>query len=143
MLLGIPSLFIGLFGAIGVITGEKLVAGFLGTMWAYMATTGAYELNRRKFAWSRGSKYSDRHLLAGTMAASVSLVISGAMNETMPVLAIVPALSAVMQANDGHQNRYLGLIHAAILVAGVGIGTWFYTDGSIGSVLLDTVAAMP
>lgn len=143
MLLGIPSLFIGIFGAIGVITGEKLIAGTLGAVWGYMATTGAYELNRRKFGWSRGSKYSDQHLLAGTLAASVSLVISGAMNETMPVLAIVPALSAVMQANDGHQNRYMALLHAAILVAGVGIGTWFYTDGIVGSVLLDTVAAMP
>ncbi len=136
-------MFIGLFGVIGVITGEKLVAGFLGAMWAYMATTGAYELNRRKFGWSRGSRYSDRHLLAGTLAASVSLVISGALNETMPVLAIVPALSAVMQANDGHRNKYMALLHATILVAGVGIGTWFYTDGIVGSVLLDTVAAMP
>ena len=136
-------MFIGLFGAIGVITGEKLVVGFLGAVWGYMATTGAYELNRRKFAWSRGSKYSDRHLLAGTLAASVSLVISGGMNETMPVLVIVPALSAIIQANDGHQKRYLALIHAAILFAGVGIGTWFYTDGSIGKVLIDTVAAMP
>jgi hypothetical protein len=143
VLLGIPSLFIGLFGAIGVITGEKLVAGTFGAVWAYLATVGAYELNRRKFAWARGRKYSDRHLLAGTLAASTSLVISGAMNETMPALVIVPALSAIMQANVGHEKKYLALIHVAILFAGIGVGTWFYADGIIGKVLLETVAAMP
>jgi hypothetical protein len=143
VLLGIPSLFIGLFGAIGVITGEKLVAGTFGAVWAYLATVGAYELNRRKFAWARGRKYSDRHLLAGTLAASTSLVISGAMNETMPALVIVPALSAIMQANVGHEKKYLALIHAAVLVAGIGAGFWFYANGMIGKVLLETVAAMP
>lgn len=143
MLLGIPSLFIGLFGAIGVITGEKLVAGSLGAMWAYLAAVGAYELNRRKFGWARGSRYSDRHLLAGTLAAAASLVISGAMNETMPMLVIVPALSATMQANDGHEKKTLALIHATLLIAGIGVGGWFYTDGVIGKGLLESVAAMP
>ena len=136
-------MFIGLFGAIGVITGEKLVAGTFGAVWAYLATVGAYELNRRKFAWSRGRKYSGRHLLAGTLAASMSLVISGAMNESMPALVIVPALSAIMQANDGHEKKYLALIHAAVLFAGVGVGIWFYANGMIGKLLLETVAAMP
>jgi len=143
VLLGIPSLFIGIFGAIGVITGEKLVAGTFGAVWAYLATVGAYELNRRKFAWARGRKYSDRHLLAGTLAASMSLVISGAMNESMPALVIVPALSAIMQANDGHQRKYPALIHATVLFAGAGVGIWFYANGIIGKLLLDAVAAMP
>jgi len=136
-------LFIGLFGAIGVITGEKLVAGSLGAMWAYLAAVGAYELNRRKFGWARGSRYSDRHLLAGTLAAAASLVISGAMNETMPALVIVPTLSAIMQANDGHEKKTLALIHATLLIAGIGVGGWFYTDGIIGKGLLESVAAMP
>ena len=42
-LLGIPSLFMGLFAAVQVITGNKLNAGFLGVFWAYLSTTGAYE----------------------------------------------------------------------------------------------------
>jgi len=100
-------------------------------------------LNRRKFHWLRGSKHCDRNLLAGTLAVSTGMVISGAMHETMPALAIVPALSAIRQANDGHDKKYLSLIHIAILTAGIGIGIWFYTDGVIGKVLLERVDALP
>jgi len=123
--------------------GEKLIAGSLGAVWGYLAVVGAYELNRRKFHWIRGSMHGDWHLLAGTLAVSVSLVISGAMNETMPALAIVPALSAIRQANDGHDKKYLSLIHAAILAAGIGIGIWFYLNGVVGKVLLEIVDALP
>ena len=143
MLLGIPSFFIALFGAVGVLTGGKLVAGILGAAWGYLAVAGAYELNRRKFDWARGSQYSDRHLLAGTLAVSTGLVISGAMHQTMPALAIVSALSAVIQANDGHDKKYRSLIHATVLAAGLGVAIWFYTDGVIGKVLLEKVEALP
>ena len=143
MLLGVPSLFIGLFGAVGVITGEKLIGGFLGAFWAYLATVGAYELNRRRFNWIRGSQHRDQHLLAGTVATSVGLIISGAMHETMPGLAMVPAISAIMQANDGHEKKYLALIHSLVLAAGTVIAIWFYTNGIIGKVLLERVQALP
>ena len=143
MLLGIPSFFIALFGAVGVLTGGKLVAGILGAAWGYLAVAGAYELNRRKFDWARGSQYSDRHLLAGTLAVSTGLVISGAMHQTMPALAIVSALSAVIQANDGHEKKYLSLIHATVLAAGLGVAVWFYTDSVIGKVLLERLEALP
>ena len=109
VLLGIPSVFMGLFAVVQVITGDKLIAGSLGVLWAYLSTTGAYELNRRKFDWDRGRQYSDRHLLAGTIAVSTGLAISGAMHETMPGLAVVPALSAILQANDGHEKNTASL----------------------------------
>lgn len=143
MLLGIPSFFIALFGAVGVLTGGKLVAGILGAAWGYLAVAGAYELNRRKFDWARGSQYSDRHLLAGTLAVSTGLIISGAMHQTMPALAIVSALSAVIQANDGHEKKYLSLLHATVLAAGLGVAVWFYTDSVIGKVLLERLEALP
>lgn len=143
MLLGIPSLIIGLFAAVGVITGDKLIAGLLGVLWGYLAVAGAYELNRRKFDWDRGRQYSDRHLLAGTIAVSAGLAISGAMHETMPALAVVPALSAVLQANDGHDKRYLSVIHIAVLVVGLSVAIWFYSNGVIGKVWLEQVEAWP
>lgn len=143
MLLGIPCIFIGLFGVVGLITGEKLVAGTLGAIWGYFAVVGAYELNRRKFAWDRGSKHADLHLMGGTIAASSGLIVSGAVHETMPALAIVPALSAILQASDGHASRMLSAIHTILLLAGIGVGIWFYQDGIIGKVLLERVQALP
>ncbi len=143
VLLGIPSLLIGLFAATGVISGEKMVAGSLGTVWAYLAVVGAYELNRRKFNWSRGTQYSDRHLLAGTAAAAVALAISGAMHESMPALVIAPAISAIMQANDAHENKYRSLLHSAVLLAGGGIGIWLYNAGAMGQALLERFEALP
>lgn len=143
VLLGIPSLLIGLFAATGVISGEKMVAGSLGTLWAYLAVVGAYELNRRKFNWSRGTQYSDRHLLAGTVAAAAALAISGAMHESMPALVIVPAVSAIMQASDAHENKFRSLLHAAVLLAGGGIGIWLYNAGAIGKTLLERLEALP
>ncbi len=143
MLLGIPSLIIGVFAAVGVLTGDKIIAGSLGTLWAYLAVTGCYELNRRKFDWDRGRRYSDRHLLCGTVAVAAGLVISGAMHETMPGLAIVPALSAMIQANDGHEKKYRRYIHAAILAAGLIFAIWIYSNGVIGKVWLEQVEALP
>jgi len=70
-------------------------------------------------------------------------MISGGLNETMPALVIVPAVSAIMQANDGHDSKYLALLHAAILVAGISIGIWLYADGIIGEVLIERFAALP
>lgn len=143
MLLGIPSVIMGLFAAVNVITGEKLIAGLLGSLWSYLAVTGSYELNRRKFDWARGRQYSDRHLLCGTIAVSAGLAISGAMHETMPALAIVPALSATIQANDGHQKKYRFYIHAAVLAVGLSIAIWFYMNGIIGKVWLEQVDTWP
>ncbi len=143
VLLGIPSVFIGLFAFVGVITGDKIVAGALGVLWSYLAVAGAYELNRRKFDWNRGRQYSDRHLLAGTIAVSAGLAISGAMHETMPGLAVLPALSAMVQANDGHDRKYYSIVHGAVFVVGVSIAIWFYSNGVIGKVWLDSVENWP
>ncbi len=143
MLLGIPSFFISLFGVAGVLTGEKLVAGTLGALWGYMASVGTWELLRRKFDWDRGRRYADRNLLAGTIAVSTGLMLSGALHETMPVLAIIPALSAIKQANDGHDSKTMSRIHAAILSVGLGIGIWFFMDGIIGKLLIERIEMMP
>ena len=104
-----------------------------------MVIVGAYELLRRRYDWARGRRHSDRHLLAGTIAVSIGIMISGALHETMPMLAIVPALSAIKQASDGHEKKHLSLIHLAITVAGLSIGIWFYLDGVIGGVLLERI----
>lgn len=124
-------------------TGGKIVGGALGALWGYMAVAGAYELNRRKFDWERGKKYSDQHLMAGSAAVSFGLMISGALQETMPALAIIPALSAILQANDGHRKKYLSSIHAAILVVGIGVGILFYTGSSFGQVLMQSFESLP
>ncbi len=68
VLLGLPCVFIFLYGLAGVITGKKIIAGMMGAAWAGMAVIGAYELNRRKFAWQKGAQHADLHLLAGTIA---------------------------------------------------------------------------
>lgn len=143
VLLGIPCIFFSLYGLAGVVTGEKLVAGALGALWSYMAVAGAYELNRRKFDWDRGRKRSDLHLLGGTIAVSTGLMLSGAVQELMPVLAIVPALSAIKQAHAGHDTKLLSWIHAGILMLGVVIGIWLYNDKFRGQALLDRLAALP
>jgi len=143
VLLAIPCVFIGLFGAAGVITGQKLVAGGLGAAWGYMAIAGTYELNRHKFNWIRGRKYRDPHLLAGSLAVAIGLVVGGAVHETMPALAIVPALSAIKQAADGHALKLLTGVHAFLLLAGIGIAAWLYNDKVTGSLLLERIAAMP
>lgn len=108
-----------------------------------MAVVGSYELVRRKFDWSRGSEHSDWHLLAGTLAVSIGLVISAAIHETMPMLAIVPALSATKQANDGHEKKHRFWIHVAALTAGIGVGIWFYRDGFIGLALMQWIVELP
>lgn len=143
MLLGIPSVIFGLAGIVNVLTGEKVIAGMLGTAWGYLAVSGSYELNRRKFDWDRGRCYSDRHLLCGTIAVSAGLVISAAMHETMPALAIVPALSAMMQANDGHEKKYRFYVHATILAAGLSFAVWLYMNGIIGKLWLERVETWP
>lgn len=143
VLLGIPSFFIGLYGAVGVITGNKLIAGSFGAIWGYLAVTGAYELNRRKFDWERGRRFSDRHLMCGTIAVSIGLVISGAMHETMPALALVPAVSAVIQANDGHKRKHRFYIHATILATGIAIATWIYSNGIMGKIWLERIETWP
>jgi hypothetical protein len=143
VLLGIPGLFIGIFGFAGVVTGQKLVAGSLGAAWGYMVVIGVYELNRRKFNWIRGSKYRDQHLLAGSLAVAIGLAVGGALHETMPALAIVPALSAIKQANDGHEWKVLSLVHAMLLLAGIGAAMWLYPRSDTGIMILERIAAMP
>lgn len=143
VLLGVPCVFIGLFGAVGVITGQKLVAGGCGAVWGYLAVAGAYELNRRKFGWERGRRYADYHLFGGQLAVAIGLVVSGALHETMPMLALAPACSAILQANDGHARKYPAVLHAAVLAAGLGTGAWLYEEGVTGKVWLDRFAAMP
>jgi hypothetical protein len=143
VLLGIPSVIFGIFGFVNLITGAKLFAGSLGTLWSYLAVSGCYELNRRKFDWDRGRQYSDRHLLNGTIAVSTGLVLSGAMHETMPALAIVPALSALIQANDGHDKNHRFFVHATILAIGLSFAIWIYSNGIIGKVWLEQVEVWP
>ncbi len=143
MLLGIPSVVFCIAGIVNVVTGEKLIAGSLGAIWGYLAVSGCYELNRRKFDWDRWRRYSDRHLLNGTIAVSTGLVLSGTMHETMPALAIVPALSALIQANEGHETKYRAYVHAVILVAGLSFAVWIYSNGIIGKVWLERVATWP
>ncbi|MDX1405462.1 MAG: hypothetical protein R3192_13030 [Woeseiaceae bacterium] len=143
VLLGIPCFIFGIFGVVNVVTGSKIIVGLLGTLWSYLAVTGCYELNRRKFDWDRGRRHRDRHLLNGTIAVSTGLVLSGAMHETMPGLAIVPALSAVIQANDGHDTKYRMIIHAAILAVGLCFAVWIYANGIIGKLWLERVATWP
>lgn len=136
-------MFVGLYGVAGVVTGDKLIAGFLGAVWGYMAVAGSYELNRRKFNWIRGSQQADQHLLLGTLAVSFGLAVSGAIQESMPALAIIPVLSAIKQANDGHKTKIMAWIHATILAIGTGTGIWFYTDEVIGQSLLFRIEALP
>ena len=136
-------MFVGLYGVAGFVTGEKLIAGFLGAIWGYMAVAGSYELNRRKFNWSRGEQFADQNLLLGTIAVSFGLAISGAIQESMPALAIIPVLSAIKQANDGHKTRIMAWIHSTILAIGTGTGIWFYTDGVVGQSLLFRIEALP
>lgn len=143
VLLGIPSLVIGIYGAVGVITGQKLIAGSFGAIWGYLAVSGSYELVRRKVGWQKGSQHGDRHLLCGTIAVSAGLVISGAMHETMPALAIVPALSAVIQANDGHQRKHRFFVHAAILAIGMSVAVWIYSNGILGKIWLEQISTWP
>lgn len=143
VLLGIWCVPIGIYGVVGVVTGKKLVAGTLGALWGYMAVAGTYELIRRRNDRERGRKYRDQHLLAGTIAVSTGLMISGAVHETMPALAILPALSAIKQANDGHEGKMLSRIHIVVLLLGIGVGAWFYTDGVIGGVILQKIAELP
>ena len=143
VLLGVPSVFIGLFGFVGLITGQKLIAGALGAVWGYMAAAGSWELNRRKFNLDKGREHADKHLLAGTVAVASGLAVSGAMHETMPLLAIVPAISAIRQADDGHDDRRRSLIHTGVLIAGLGVGAWFFIDGIIGKSLIEWLAALP
>jgi len=143
VLMGVPCFFIGVYGVAGIVTGTQLVAGFFGAIWSYLAVAGAYELNRRRFNWSRGSKHSDQHLLAGTIAVALGLAISGAIHETMPVLSLIPALAAMKQANDGHDTKILAWIHGGLLVAGLSVGIWLYRDGLIGQTLLQRVVDLP
>ena len=136
-------MFVGLYGVAGFVTGEKLIAGFLGAIWGYMAVAGSYELNRRKFNWSRGEQFADQNLLLGTIAVSFGLAISGAIQESMPALAIIPVLSAIKQANDGHKTGIMAWVHSTILAIGTGTGIWFYTDGVVGQSLLFRIEALP
>ena len=143
VLLGIPCFFMGVFGAVGFLTGDKLIAGGLGALWGYMAASGAYELNRRKFDWERGRSRKDLHLLAGTIAVSSGLVISGAMYEFMPALAIVCVVSAIKQANDGHEAKHRSKIHTAILISGIIGGVWLYRNNEIGKLMLERLETLP
>ena len=143
VLFGIWCIPIGIGGFTDIITGNKMVAGLLVVLWSYMGFFGAYELIRRKFDRRRGRKFRDQHLLTGTVAVSAGLMISGAVHETMPALLIVPALSAIKQADDGRDGKLLSRIHIVVLLAGIGIGIWFHTDGVIGGVILQRIAELP
>lgn len=126
VLLAIPGFFIGLYGVIGFLSLKKIVAGGLGAFWGYGAVMGTYELIRRKYDRDKWRQYADRHLLAGTIAVAMGMIFCGATRQTMPGLAILPALSAVIQANDGHKRKYRAWIHAAVLGAGLGLGIYIY-----------------
>lgn len=125
-LLAIPGVFIGLYGLYGLLSLQQIVAGALGTFWGYGAVMGTYELIRRKYDRDKWREYADRHLLAGTIAVAIGLIFSGATRETMPGLAILPALSAIIQADDGHTKKYRAWIHTAVLATGIGLGIYIY-----------------
>ena len=55
----------------------------------------------------------------------------------------VSAASAVMQANDGHDRKYVALVHSAVLVTGISIGAWFYNNAAVGRVMLARIAELP
>lgn len=143
VLLAIPGFFIGLYGVVGILSGNKLIGGALGTLWGYGVVAGTYELIRRKFDMDKWRKYSDQHLLAGTIAVSAGMIVSGAIHETMPALALVSALSAIIQANDGHDNKVWAWIHVAVLGTGIAIGTWIYNNSWVGSALLQRIESLP
>jgi hypothetical protein len=143
VLLGIWCVPIGIYGVVGIVTGKKMVAGLLGALWGYMAVVGTYELLRRKFDRDRGRKYGDQHLLAGTVAVAAGLMISGAVHETMPALAILPALAAIKLANHEHEGKSRSWIHIFVLLTGIAVGVWFHIDGVVGGVILERIAAMP
>lgn len=128
VLLAIPGFFIGLYGLVGLLSLKKIVAGALGAVWGYGAVMGTYELIRRKYDRDKWREYADRHLLAGTIAVTMGMIFSGVIRETMPGLAIVPALSAIIQANDGHKRKHRAWIHTAVLATGIGIGIYIYNN---------------
>jgi hypothetical protein len=61
----------------------------------------------------------------------------------MPALAIVPALSAIKQASDRREWKVLSLVHAMLLLAGIGAAMWLYSENDTGIVMLERIAAMP
>ena len=61
----------------------------------------------------------------------------------MPGLAVVPALSAIIQANDGRDKKYRFFIHATVLAIGISIAVWFYANGAIGKVWLERIENWP
>jgi hypothetical protein len=61
----------------------------------------------------------------------------------MPAVAIVPAISAIKQANDGHKGKFLSVIHAILLLGGIGAAMWIYPDKDAGLAILERIAAMP
>lgn len=143
VLLAIPGFFIGMYGVVGVLSGSELVGGTLGALWGYGVVAGTYELIRRKFDRDKWRQYADRHLLAGTAAVSMGLVVSGAIHETMPGLALLPALSAMIQANDGHERKYRVWIHVAVLATGIAIGIWIFRNPWIADVIIRKMESLP
>ena len=143
VLLAIPGFFIGLYGLVGLLSLQQIVAGALGAFWGYGVVMGTYELIRRKYDRDKWREYADRHLLVGTIAVAMGLIFSGATRETMPGLAIVPALSAIIQANDGHEKKYRAWIHTAVLATGIGFGIYIYNNRRVAYWLEGIFEAMP
>lgn len=143
VLLAIPGFFIGLHGFYGLISLDKIVAGGLGAAWGYGCVMGTYELIRRKNDMDRWRQYADLNLLAGTMAVSLGMIVSGAIRETMPGLALLPALSAIIQANDGYETKHRAWIHAGIIVFGIALGYYIYRNPWFATWLALTMDSLP
>lgn len=126
--LAAPSLIIGLYGITSLLSGDKLVGGLFGTVWAYFVATGAYELNRRKRNWVKGERYRTRHLFFGTVAVSAAMVVSGAIHELLFVFAFPPAVAAVLQVRGDPGGRYLVVIYGAVVAVSLSMAIWLYVD---------------
>ena len=126
--LAVPSQFIGIFGVASMLSGEKIVGGLLGTIWAYFAATGAYELNRRKHNWVKGTRYRTRHLVFGLVAVNAAMIVSGAIHELLFVFALAPGMAAVLHANADTGGRYLFFISAVTVAVALGVAIWLYVD---------------
>lgn len=141
--LAIPSQFIGLFALASLLSGDKVFGGLLGVTWAWFAATGAYELNRRKHGWARGTRYRTRHLLFGMLAVSAAMMVSGAIHELLFVFALAPALAAVLHANDDPGGRFLFLLYAVMIAVSLSVAVWLYVDTNTSLRLTDWFDALP
>lgn len=135
----VPSQLIGLYAIGSLLTGSNIVGGLLGTVWAYAAGVGAYELNRRKYDWTKGRAHAGLHLLLGTLAVNLAIFASAAQHELLFVFAIPPAVAAVLHAGE----RLTTTVYAALLIGSVVAAIWLYADTALATRLVDWFDTLP